>query len=51
MILILLGAVLGAIGGFNGQEIIPKSETFTIQNIINKGVFTNIPKIGNLRVG
>ena len=49
MILILLGAVLGAIGGFNGQEIIPKSETFTIQNIINKGVFTEIPKI-NTRI-
>ena len=47
MILILLGAVLGAIGGFNGQEIIPKSETFTVQNVINKGSFTTLPKINS----
>lgn len=49
MILILLGAVIGAIGGFTGQEIIPKHETFNIQNIINKGSLTTIPKI-NTRV-
>ena len=49
MILILLGAVLGAIGGFNAQEIIPKSESFTIQNTVSRGNFAPIPKI-NTRV-
>lgn len=49
MILILLGAVLGAIGGFNAQEIVPKSESFTIQNTLNRGNFAPIPQI-NTRV-
>ena len=45
MILILLGAVLGAIGGFNAQEIVPKSEIFSIQNILNRGNFAKISNI------
>ena len=49
MILILLGAVVGAIGGFNAQEIVPKSENFTIQNTLNRGNFAPIPQI-NTRV-
>ena len=44
MILILLGSVLGAIGGFKAQEIVPKTETFHIQNILTNGQFTSIPK-------
>lgn len=44
MILILLGSVLGAIGGFKAQEIVPKTETFHIQNILSNGQFTLIPK-------
>jgi cytochrome c biogenesis protein len=44
MILILLGSVLGAIGGFKAQEIVPKTETFHIQNILTNGQFTLIPK-------
>nr|WAJ58005.1 Cytochrome c biogenesis protein [Guinardia striata] len=44
MILILLGSVLGATGGFKAQEIIPKTETFHIQNILSTGQFSLIPK-------
>jgi len=45
MILILLGSVLAAVGGFKAQEIVPKTETFHIQNVINTGQLTRIPKI------
>ena len=44
MISILLGAVLGSLGGFKAQEIVPRTETFHIQNILNNGQFTLIPK-------
>jgi len=45
MILILLGSIIGATGGFKAQEIIPKTETFHIQNILSNGQLTSIPKI------
>ena len=45
MILILIGTLVGAITGFKAQEIIPKTETFHIQNILSNGQFTSIPKI------
>jgi cytochrome c biogenesis protein len=45
MILILLGAVFGSLNGFKAQEIVPKTETFHIQNILSNGQFTTIPKI------
>ena len=44
MIVILLGAILGSICGFKAQEIIPKTETFHIQNVLNSGQFSLIPK-------
>lgn len=44
MILILLGTIIGALFGFKSQEIIPKTETFHIQNILNNGQLTIIPK-------
>ena len=44
MILILLGTVIGALFGFKAQEIVPKTESFHIQNIINLGPSTFIPK-------
>ena len=44
MILILLGSIIGSLNGFNAQEIIPKTEMFHIQNIVNSGQFTSIPK-------
>lgn len=44
MILILLGTIIGALLGFKSQEIVPKTETFHIQNILNNGQLTIIPK-------
>ena len=44
MILILLGSIVGAIGGFKAQEIVPKTETFHIQNILTNGQLTLIPR-------
>lgn len=45
MILILIGTIFGSVNGFKAQEIIPKTETFHIQNILNSGQFTLIPKV------
>lgn len=45
MILILIGTVLGSVNGFKAQEIIPKTETFHIQNILSNGQLTSIPKV------
>ena len=44
IILILLGTIIGALFGFKSQEIVPKTETFHIQNILNNGELTIIPK-------
>nr|YP_011007057.1 Cytochrome c biogenesis protein [Phaeostrophion irregulare]WAM64344.1 Cytochrome c biogenesis protein [Phaeostrophion irregulare] len=44
IICILLGSALGALTGFNSQEIIPKTELFHIQNPIKNGLFSNIPQ-------
>ena len=45
MILILIGTLIGSITGFKAQEIIPKTETFHIQNVLSNGQFTLIPKV------
>src|SRR5210317_2530077 len=45
MILILLGTIISSLFGFKAQEIIPKTETFHIQNILNNGQLTFIPKV------
>ena len=45
MILILIGTIIGSINGFKAQEIVPKTETFHIQNILNNGQLTRIPKV------
>jgi cytochrome c biogenesis protein len=45
MILILIGTILGSVNGFKAQEIIPKTETFHIQNILSNGQVTSIPKV------
>jgi cytochrome c biogenesis protein len=47
MIIILIGTLVGSITGFKAQEIIPKTETFHIQNILNNGQFTIMPKVSN----
>lgn len=44
MIIILLGTILGSLFGFKAQEIIPKTENFHIQNVLNNGQLTFIPK-------
>ena len=44
MILVLLGTIIGSLFGFKAQEIVPKTESFHIQNILNNGQFTVIPK-------
>ena len=44
MILILLGTIFGSLFGFKAQEIVPKTENFHIQNILNNGPLTMIPK-------
>ena len=43
MILVLLGTILGSLFGFKAQEIVPKTENFHIQNVLNNGQFTIIP--------
>nr|YP_009093359.1 c-type cytochrome biogenesis protein [Cerataulina daemon]AIR76032.1 c-type cytochrome biogenesis protein [Cerataulina daemon] len=43
MILILVGAIIGSVSGFKAQEIVPKTETFHIQNILNTGQLSIIP--------
>ena len=45
MVIILIGSIIGSISGFKAQEIVPKTETFHIQNILNNGQFTIIPKL------
>lgn len=44
MILILLGTIVSALTGFKAQEIIPKTETVHIQNILTMGPLSTIPK-------
>jgi cytochrome c biogenesis protein len=44
MILVLLGTIIGSLFGFKAQEIVPKTESFHIQNILNNGQLTVIPK-------
>jgi cytochrome c biogenesis protein len=44
MILILLGTIVGSLLGFKAQEIVPKTENFHIQNVLNNGPSTIIPK-------
>nr|P49539.2 RecName: Full=Cytochrome c biogenesis protein Ccs1; AltName: Full=ORF382 [Trieres chinensis] len=45
MILILIGAIFGALNGFKAQELIPKTEAFHVQNILSNGQLTRIPKV------
>lgn len=49
MVLILVGTIFTALTGFNSQEIVPKTETFHIQNIFLNGKLTQFPSI-SLRI-
>ena len=44
MILVLVGTIIGSLFGFKAQEIVPKTETFHIQNILSNGPLTVVPK-------
>ena len=44
MILVLFGTIVGSLFGFKAQEIVPKTENFHIQNIVNNGPLTIVPK-------
>lgn len=44
IICVLVGSTLGALRGFNSQELIPKTEVFHIQNVIKNGFFSSIPQ-------
>ena len=44
MILILLGTIVGALFGFKAQEIVPKTESFHVQNILSTGPLSFISK-------
>ena len=43
MILILFGTIVSSLTGFKAQEIIPKTETVHVQNILTMGPFSSIP--------
>ena len=45
MILVLAGTIFGSLFGFKAQEVVPKTETFHIQNILTTGQLTIIPKV------
>jgi len=45
LIIILLGANLGAFKNFKAQEMLPKGEVFRIQNLIKVSPFSSIPTI------
>lgn len=44
MLLVLTGTIIGSLFGFKAQEMVPKTESFHIQNILNSGQLTFIPK-------
>nr|QYB19019.1 c-type cytochrome biogenesis protein [Climaconeis cf. scalaris]QYB19134.1 c-type cytochrome biogenesis protein [Climaconeis cf. scalaris] len=45
IILVLVGTVFSSLFGFKAQEIIPITENFHIQNILNSGQLATIPKV------
>ncbi len=52
MLVILLGAVIGSMTGFIGQEMVPSGETFQVRNITDAGMWAapQIPKDWSVRV-
>ena len=52
MLLILIGAILGAMTGFYAQEMVPSGQTFKIQNIFEAGPWSasQIPKDWSVHV-
>jgi cytochrome c biogenesis protein len=52
MLIILTGAILGAMTGFMAQEMVPSGNTFQVKNIVDAGPFAlpQIPKDWSVRV-
>lgn len=52
MLIILAGAIWGAMTGFIAQEVVPSGETFQVQNIFEAGPFSSsqVPKDWSVRV-
>ncbi len=50
MVLILAGAIVGAVGGFIAQELVPEGQSFKISNVTAKGVFARIPQNWQVKV-
>lgn len=52
MLLILAGAILGSLGGFVAQEMVPEGESFKVKNITTAGFFSNrlVPKDWQVKV-
>jgi len=52
MLLILVGAILGAMTGFIAQEMVPSGSTFQVKNVIDAGPWAapQIPKDWSVRV-
>ena len=52
MLLILLGAILGAMTGFFAQEMVPSGETFQVRNVFDAGPWAaaQIPKDWSVKV-
>ena len=45
MVLILLGTILASTSGFVAQELVPESEVFYVQNVLNNNINTFVPHI------
>ncbi len=50
MLLILAGAILGALTGFVGQEMVPSGQTFQVKNITEAGIWSRIPRLWSVKV-
>jgi len=44
MILVLVGTIIGSLFGFKAQEIVPKTESFHIQNLLTNGTLSIVPQ-------
>ena len=50
ILLLLLGSSIGAFGGFNAQEIVPRGEVFHVQNLTKFGGFSYVPQNLSCRI-
>jgi cytochrome c biogenesis protein len=52
MLIVLVGAIVGALTGFIAQELVPSGQTFQVQNIIDGGPLAagNVPRDWSVKV-